>query len=85
MGRSTLFSVGHKTFEVQEISDTLVRVCRRRNYVSRITVDKLNLLGICKCMELASEDKGEFAETEVSKPVILVSYFPEFQYEGKVH
>lgn len=85
MGRYTFFSAGHKTFKVQEISDTWFEFAeRRRNYVSRIAVDKLNLLGICKCMELASEGQGRICRNWMSQSQ-LCSYhiFQNFYTMGR--
>lgn len=53
------FFVGGKSFEIRGNGDNWYGIIeRRRNFVNRLTVDRINLLEVCKYLKLASIGKG---------------------------
>lgn len=64
MGRVCVFSVGIKSFEVVELSSNWYEMVeRRRNFMNKITFDRLNILSLCKNMELASKGQGNICKS----------------------
>lgn len=59
MARNAFFFVGGKSFEIRGNGDNWYGIIeRRRNFVNRLTVDRINLLEVCKYLKLASIGKG---------------------------
>lgn len=77
MSRSFVFYAENKSFDVVEINDNWFEVVeRRKNFISRITIDRKNILALCYCMEQASEEEKKCRSWKNQSQ--LYSYFYKY-------